>query len=1082
MPLSFEQFWTHLAESNLIDAADLHALIELLPADRRPKDGEELARELVRQAKLTAFQAHQIYAGKGKSLLLGNYVIQDKLGQGGMGMVLKAEHQRMKRTVALKVLSPTVIQTPELVSRFQREVQAAARLTHPNIVAAFDADEFHGTHYLVIEYVDGSDLSAIVKKKGPLSINHAVNCVLQAAQGLEFAHSQGVIHRDIKPANLLLDSKGTVKILDMGLARIEGDSGAQAELTQTGTVMGTVDYMAPEQALSTKTADARSDIYSLGVTLWFVLVARPVYSGDTLMARLVAHREFPVPSLCSVRDDVPPSLDAIFQRMVAKHPADRFQSMTEVIAALQACLRGEAIETPTFATGPSEDSRLSEFLAETGATMMSELAPGAHPRKEMRFWYTDLRVQLGGGVLAICLLAGLFAFGPSSQPVAPEPAAPTDIPGTPEKQSAGSDKLPRTPFDDFDHAQVPQDELAVAGGGNSATAPRELVAVLGDSRWVHYPGSIVGIAFSPDGTRVISYGNRVIVWDVSTGRAVRHFGNFSSARPIRDAAFTPDGTRLFLAVEKGLVVMDTATWNEIPSSLPPLKDVTSLACSRDGSSLVTSSKPTGAAQVEITVWNLATRQVRQTIAVDAQFTTSLALSADGELLAGTTKGKAGNAGSVTCWNLKNGQTLFSHNYKYTGSDVAFHPNGQVLAYAEGYNGVSLFDTRSGKELQRYPGGYGSLDYSPDGKLLAARGNPYTTVWDTETGRELVRQREPTREYVTFSPQGQRLATASRTGIEILDGATGKTLTPLSGHCGYVLCVTVSSDGKTVVTCGADGRFRVWSAEDGWKSRELPFTEGWADFCDVALSPDGTYIASAFFRSLHLRKFPSGDSIVNLPSYGNCRLSFSFDGARLATSAGPEVTMIDSLSGSILFKTKRSDSSGMALSPDGKYMVTGAGPATIDFLDATTGQLNFRIRHSSAPANAFAFSADGQSLYSAHAGSPVRVWNVLTGKQRSILQQSYQWKTTTALACTADGRWIVGQSGDQAIVVWNAGTREIEHEFDLSAVKVLDFALSPEGRHVITANTNGTSYVLRLENAPDNAPAIQASGNSQQKLP
>ena len=160
-----------------------------------------LARELVRRKKLTAWQAKEIYAGRGRSLVLGNYVILDKLGQGGMGMVLKAQHKRMKRVVALKVLSPAITKNPTAVQRFQREVEAAAKLSHANIVAAHDADEAKGTHFLVMEYVEGSDLSALVKKQGPLTPGQAVAAVLQAAKGLEHAHGAKITHRDIKPSN-----------------------------------------------------------------------------------------------------------------------------------------------------------------------------------------------------------------------------------------------------------------------------------------------------------------------------------------------------------------------------------------------------------------------------------------------------------------------------------------------------------------------------------------------------------------------------------------------------------------------------------------------------------------------------------------------------------------------------------------------------------------------------------------------------------------------------------------------------------------------------------------------------------------
>ena len=400
MPVSLDQFMQRLTDSEVLPPDEVRALLDSQPSGSEPRDGEQLARLLVKQNKLTAFQAQLIYSNKGAGLVLGNYLILDKLGQGGMGMVFKAQHRRMMRTVALKVLSPSVTKTKELVQRFQREVQAAARLSHPNIVAAFDADEARGTFFLVMEYVEGSDLASVVKKKGPLPVNDAVRCIVDAARGLEFAHKQGVIHRDIKPANLLLDTAGVVRILDMGLARMEGDAGAgQAELTSTGAVMGTIDYMAPEQALSTRNADSRSDVYSLGITLWYLLVGRAAYGGESLMARMLAHRENPIPSLRAARGDVPAALDAVFQKMVAKTPSDRFQSMADVVAALEGCLRGDS-SAVSISTATSEDDRFQAFLAEM-ALAEAGLRPAARSKNATATVAaptvtTDPTVALGG--------------------------------------------------------------------------------------------------------------------------------------------------------------------------------------------------------------------------------------------------------------------------------------------------------------------------------------------------------------------------------------------------------------------------------------------------------------------------------------------------------------------------------------------------------------------------------------------------------------------------------------------------------------------------------------------------------------
>ena len=410
MALPLENFVQQLEDSGIL-AGD--TLKDFIPPKATPKDAEELARELVRKKKLTKFQAEEAYKGKAKSLVLGNYVLMEKIGAGGMGQVFKAEHRRMHRIVAVKVLPASTMKDPATVARFEREVTAAAKLRHSNIVAADDADCANGIHFLVMEMVEGSDLSALVKKNGPFSVEKAVNYVLQAAKGLEFAHHEGVVHRDIKPANLLLDKKGVVKILDMGLARLNGDGDAptQAELTSTGTVMGTVDYMAPEQALNTKTADSRADIYALGCSLYYLLTGKATYDGDTLMAKLLAHRDQPIPSLRATCPDMSEEVEGIFQKMVAKTVQDRYQTMTEVIAALEQCgpRQEQSISTQQSLISSAETG-MTEFFRDISIAATKPV----HKKKVAQPLSINLKDKkklwlIGGGILGVLiLLAGLM--------------------------------------------------------------------------------------------------------------------------------------------------------------------------------------------------------------------------------------------------------------------------------------------------------------------------------------------------------------------------------------------------------------------------------------------------------------------------------------------------------------------------------------------------------------------------------------------------------------------------------------------------------------------------------------------------
>jgi serine/threonine protein kinase len=363
MDATLDEFVRDLSASKVLSATDVDAFLQTLPANHLPRDAPALGRELVRAGKLTDYQVELLAQGRGRSLVLGQYLLLDRLGAGGMGQVFKARHRRMDRLVALKILPPAATQSAVAVLRFQREVRTAARLLHPNIVIAHDADEADGVHFLVMEYVDGQDLHSLVRSRGRLPVGEAAGYALQAARGLEYAHAQGVVHRDIKPSNLLVDRHGAVKILDMGLAYREPPAGEgpladEEGLTGSGQVLGTVDYMPPEQAEGNARADHRSDVYALGCTLYRLLTGEVPYPGPTPVRKMLAHRADPVPSLRARLPDLPAELDAAVRRMMAKDPLDRFPSMREVAAALQPFARPAAPppEPPPAAAGPREDT------------------------------------------------------------------------------------------------------------------------------------------------------------------------------------------------------------------------------------------------------------------------------------------------------------------------------------------------------------------------------------------------------------------------------------------------------------------------------------------------------------------------------------------------------------------------------------------------------------------------------------------------------------------------------------------------------------------------------------------------------
>ncbi|MGH7134803.1 MAG: serine/threonine-protein kinase, partial [Pirellulales bacterium] len=337
---------THFLEaverSGLVDRARLDEVLASLERDLGPdalRETQIVSSRLTGHGLLTGWQNERLLEGRHRGFFLGKYKLLDHLGTGGMSAVYLAEHRLMRRRVAIKVLPTTHAEDPSRVRRFHREARAVASLDHPHVVRAFDVDQDGDVHFLVMEYVQGRDLKTVVDQDGPLPPVTAAEYIRQAAEGLACAHRFGLVHRDMKPANLIIDPHGSVKVLDLGLASVKNDIDGAITSEFDDKVLGTVDYLAPEQALNSHIVDGRADIYSLGCTLYFSLTGHPPFGDGSLGQRIMAHQMRQPPDIRQQRPEVPEALVQICRRMMAKSPSARYQDMPDVAAALADWLR-----------------------------------------------------------------------------------------------------------------------------------------------------------------------------------------------------------------------------------------------------------------------------------------------------------------------------------------------------------------------------------------------------------------------------------------------------------------------------------------------------------------------------------------------------------------------------------------------------------------------------------------------------------------------------------------------------------------------------------------------------------------------
>jgi WD40 repeat protein len=723
-PTTANEFLGLARKAGVLDEA---ALARAFPEpDELPADPHRCASVLIKSGLLTAFQAKSLLAGKHQGLLISGYRVLEPIGQGGMGVVYKAEHTALRRLAAVKVLPPDKAKDKVTLERFLREARSAAALDHPNIVRLYDVGQGGGVHFLALEYVDGMTLDRLVERTGPLHFPTAAHYVAQAAAGLQHAHELGFVHRDIKPGNLMVAKDGTVKILDMGLARsLDRAEDKLTEKLDGSTILGTVDYISPEQAINSPDVDHRADIYSLGTTLFALVTGRPPFDGNATQ-KLMQHQVAEAPRLADVRA-VPVGLSDVVAKMMAKRPEDRYQSAAEVIDALAPWLPA----TPaTFALDGATSASGTVTRAATGRTTtrvnLSRTTTGTawmhRPPDRRRRW-----PLIAGAVAAVLLLAGgvfWVAGGFAGKPtvVVVPPTAPTPAADQPVRLTGWAD--------------APERLIVSADGKTTVTCGAKGRVGIWDLTLPGLVGELTGhtktvwhAAFSPDAKRLVtaSKDGTVRLWHIG-GRA-ENWSFQQQGLEAWAAAFSPDGNKViasFTGSQNLVVSLDAATGHLLRTrTAGPCHWLAVLPGGRTAALAV--MKPNS-----VVVWDYDTDQVKREFPLgdDDGEPRAVAVSPDGATLAvAGGPWRADGIGFLVLLDARTG----AEKLRVTPPDamgalcsVRFSPTGRHLV-TTGYGGkVRLWDAATGRQVEAFhhesgPQSVGSAAFAAGGRAVISGG-------------------------------------------------------------------------------------------------------------------------------------------------------------------------------------------------------------------------------------------------------------------------------------------------------------------------------------------------------------------------
>ncbi len=697
------------------------------------------------------------------------YRVLEVLGVGGMGVVYKAEQRAMDRLVAIKVVNRRMLDRPDMLERFRREVKAAARLSHPNIVTAYDADQAGETHFFVMEYVAGKNLAVLVAQQGPLPVARACECIRQAALGLQHAWEKGMVHRDVKPANLVLSSTGQVKILDFGVARLFADAGTESAGTATGLLLGTVDFMAPEQADAPHLSDIRADIYSLGCTLYFLLTGRAPFPGGSPLQKIKAHAQQPPRPVTDFRGGVPAQLLRVLDRMLAKDPAGRYQVPAEVAEALGAV----AAADPAVA-GAGRSGR--------------EMPPVSKRPRQWRLLAVTAAVLAGVGWLG-------WLFAPTAVLLATNRGRLTIETEDPHVQVTvrGDNETVVA-----DHAQrrfeLPAGEYQL-----------EAVDMPDGVRWLTRK-----LTISRAGREVVDLDVPVID-ETGSLQEIHRYGpliHYPAA-----LAISHDGRTVFTSDRHVARFYDLAGSRQLGVFCDHTDQIWAQAFSPDDRYAVSGQQDNlNHRDFKVRVWDVHERRLAREAAVHEETVSGLVFCPGGHDVLSSSWDK-----TVCLWNADAGELKHRFGLDSPVLCVAVSPDGRLGLFGTLDQGVQVWDIAERKELVRFRAhGANRIEavaFLPGGRTAVSGGHDGAVrLWNAETAAQqacLTGHEGPVRA-LAAAADGRRIISGSLDKtVRVWDLTSGIETARFTGHTAPVLAVALTPSGRFAVSCSEDGTARLW---------------------------------------------------------------------------------------------------------------------------------------------------------------------------------------------------------------------------------------------------------------------------------